>query len=1051
MRMSCGGWTGGSSNPGALPRRTSLAYRRYLRYLPGYNSSRDRDDHETPISDDPEDPPVGAGGECCHGLQDNDPGAIDFLAAITDEGDAPRKSPEDRPCRREKEILRERGLSRWLKDQEETRSSTETLHKCEEDSKEEDRGRKDDVDTKPDIVSVRSRVRQYTAMLSALNSASSASPNALQTSRSCSSLLGKTAKLSRFCGPPRSVECLKDGRQGSIESGDGDSSDSLLGPRNRSFSLPWPSETNWRWSSDPNIMSDTAPPSSATGEAQKPVRDINQHSNSLARLDSGTSDEGCPRDGSTGPTPPLSPVFRGLGPNHLHGLITPFKSLSPASSMGSHLGSIEDIPLARSMSFGHVLDHLTRSRSADSAVEVEDDSHILSQALSSAAQQQQNSVNGNQEGSNKSGVNNGDHDDDDDDDDVGVCTVIRVGGNGSGFGSSVCKVCAEGQVQVSKSYDNDQCRMLDSSEVEVALPNGDISCEESDTNHVFCECVSGEKSEGHNEGRPHPVEEKVELRRKGTRPSYAERRERRLGEVDGDKLLRRARGCGGLLQDSSDDSCRKVLRTPSVVISDHSGDTVSLTVALASSDFSIEKLEDKFQPPRSLSPSSSPSLCVSDDASRKVSSCSSCSSVSTVDMSTPLTPMLAPGLDCSNRRISDCSTASNVTISEDEIDHILPRPPPPKKQSNWRKLRNIVQWTPFIQTYKKHKYPWVQLAGHQGNFRAGYKQGTILKKLCPPEEKALEAIMKDVLRPYVPLYMGVVEGTDGEKYLQLQDLLSDFELPCVMDIKMGVRTYLEDELAKAREKPKLRKDMYDKMVQIDPKAPTEQEHRAKAVTKPRYMVWRETISSTATQGFRIEGVRRGDGTSSKDFKTTRTREQVLSALNSFLQGYPHAASRYVQQLKSIKVTLEASPFFNSHELIGSSLLFVHNDTSATVRMIDFAKTIPLPENVHVTHRSPWSEGTHEDGYLLGLDNLIDLFSIIEKNMAANESNKTGLQNSAPQEQTNSSGSSNSNDASTANKGFDGSSSNCNATTTTISASLPTVNNHTAVPVNASLT
>lgn len=36
-------------------------------------------------------------------------------------------------------------------------------------------------------------------------------------------------------------------------------------------------------------------------------------------------------------------------------------------------------------------------------------------------------------------------------------------------------------------------------------------------------------------------------------------------------------------------------------------------------------------------------------------------------------------------------------------------------------------------------------------------------------------------------------------------------------------------------------------------------------------------------------MRRGDGTSSKDFKTTRTREQVLASLNSFLQGYPHAA------------------------------------------------------------------------------------------------------------------------------------------------------------------
>ncbi|XP_050711215.1 inositol-trisphosphate 3-kinase B-like isoform X1 [Eriocheir sinensis] len=380
-------------------------------------------------------------------------------------------------------------------------------------------------------------------------------------------------------------------------------------------------------------------------------------------------------------------------------------------------------------------------------------------------------------------------------------------------------------------------------------------------------------------------------------------------------------------------------------------------------------------------------------------------------------------------------------------DLLLAQPPTrPKKPSNWRKVRNIVQWTPFIQTYKKHKYPWVQLAGHQGNFRAGHKQGTILKKLCPAEEKALEAIMKDILRPYVPRYSGVVEGADGEKYLQLEDLLSNYSLPCVMDIKMGVRTYLEDELAKAREKPKLRKDMYEKMIQIDSKAPTEAEHRAKAVTKPRYMVWRETISSTATQGFRIEGVRRGDGTSSKDFKTTRTREQVLACLSSFLQGYPHVASRYVQQLKSIKMTLEASPFFKAHELIGSSLLFVHNDSSALVRMIDFAKTVPLPRDVNITHRSPWSEGTHEDGYLLGLDNLIDLFSSLQKTLpppvplplttpnGTVSSNKSPLTPTSPSISSDSTSSSPTSSSSSSSKFSSSSSSFSSSSSSTISTS-----------------
>ena len=41
-------------------------------------------------------------------------------------------------------------------------------------------------------------------------------------------------------------------------------------------------------------------------------------------------------------------------------------------------------------------------------------------------------------------------------------------------------------------------------------------------------------------------------------------------------------------------------------------------------------------------------------------------------------------------------------------------------------------------------------------------------------------------------------------YIQMQDLLLGFDAPCVMDCKMGTRTYLEDELKKARKCPELR-------------------------------------------------------------------------------------------------------------------------------------------------------------------------------------------------------------------------------------------------------
>ena len=40
-------------------------------------------------------------------------------------------------------------------------------------------------------------------------------------------------------------------------------------------------------------------------------------------------------------------------------------------------------------------------------------------------------------------------------------------------------------------------------------------------------------------------------------------------------------------------------------------------------------------------------------------------------------------------------------------------------------------------------------------------------------------------------------------------------------------------------------------------------------------------------------------------------------------------------------------------------------------MIDFAHTTPVPQPL--SHRIPWVEANHEEGYLLGLDSLVAFF------------------------------------------------------------------------------
>lgn len=49
---------------------------------------------------------------------------------------------------------------------------------------------------------------------------------------------------------------------------------------------------------------------------------------------------------------------------------------------------------------------------------------------------------------------------------------------------------------------------------------------------------------------------------------------------------------------------------------------------------------------------------------------------------------------------------------------------------------------------------------------------------------------------------------------------------------------------------------------------------------------------------------------------------------------------------------------------------IYDEDKVGVWLIDFAKTYKVPDGKRLTHRAPWTQGNHEEGLLLGLDNLI---------------------------------------------------------------------------------
>ncbi|XP_044779851.1 inositol-trisphosphate 3-kinase homolog [Drosophila simulans] len=110
----------------------------------------------------------------------------------------------------------------------------------------------------------------------------------------------------------------------------------------------------------------------------------------------------------------------------------------------------------------------------------------------------------------------------------------------------------------------------------------------------------------------------------------------------------------------------------------------------------------------------------------------------------------------------------------------------------------------LLQHQQAHKQAkpqgWMQLSGHPESI-VPTSTGIVRKRISGLEDSEVHAYRLICKEPQtaqiVPAYFGIQE-MQSQHFIELQDLLAGFRDPCVMDIKMGSRTFLESEVSSVR-------------------------------------------------------------------------------------------------------------------------------------------------------------------------------------------------------------------------------------------------------------
>ena len=158
------------------------------------------------------------------------------------------------------------------------------------------------------------------------------------------------------------------------------------------------------------------------------------------------------------------------------------------------------------------------------------------------------------------------------------------------------------------------------------------------------------------------------------------------------------------------------------------------------------------------------------------------------------------------------------------------------------------------------------ISGHIENFRRT-TDGMLHKTTNRGEADMYKQLGATDAAAFLPELRSVKESLGNQCIIELQDLTFGVADACLMDVKMGQRTFTEDDAGSSE----LRSDLMQKMLKVDSNAATPEELAAGGISKMRYLQFREQSTTSRTLGFRVDAVQLAEGSPSE----SRTRNLLL--------------------------------------------------------------------------------------------------------------------------------------------------------------------------------